>query len=243
MARVAAAELALSEMSGLKRGVLRVQASQTIASYWLPPRIVAFRSAYPQIDVKLSVGNTAQTVKAVIDDTAELGFVEGHVDDPALEQNAIDKDRLVIVVAADHPWARRKSLTAQDIIEGEWVLREPGSGTRSEFETALANRGVSPQALEIALELPTNEAVRSAVVAGAGVTAISELVVEAALRANTLVAMKFELPARPFLIAHHRERHQSEAARAFLGKFGEVQGLIACPGTSRTAPKELSIEQ
>ena len=70
--------------------------------------------------------------------------------------------------------------------------------------------------LRIMLELPTNEAVRAAVEAGAGVTAISELVVEAGLRAGTLVALAFPLPARPFLVLHHRDRYQSKAAQAFL---------------------------
>jgi DNA-binding transcriptional LysR family regulator len=224
LARAAAAELSLSEMSGLKRGTLSVHASQTIASYWLSPRLVAFRRAYPQIEVKLAVGNTAQTAKAIIDGTAELGFVEGRVDDAALQQSTIDQDRLVIVVGASHSWAKKKSLTKQDLLEGDWVLRESGSGTRSEFEAALSKEGTSPDKLKIALELPTNEAVRAAVEAGAGVTAISELVVEAALRAGTLVAMNFQLPARPFLVLHHRDRYQSKAAQAFLeliSKFAE----------------------
>jgi len=216
LARAATAELALSEMSGLKRGTLSVHASQTIASYWLSPRLVAFRSAYPQIEVKLAVGNTAQTAKAVIDGTAELGFVEGRVDDPVLQQGTIDQDQLIIVVGAGHPWAHKRRLTERDLVEGDWVLREPGSGTRSEFEAALSNKGVSPEVLKIVLELPTNEAVRAAVEAGAGVTAISELVVEAALRAGTLVAMAFQLPPRPFLVLRHRERYQSKAAQEFL---------------------------
>jgi len=224
LARAATAELALSEMSGLKRGTLNVHASQTIASYWLSPRLVAFRSAYPQIEVKLAVGNTAQTAEAVINGTAELGFVEGRVEDPALRQNTIDQDRLTIVTGVGHPWAQKKRLTERDIVDGDWVLRELGSGTRSEFEAALSSKGVSPEALKIVLELPTNEAVRAAVEAGAGVTAISELVVEAALRAGTLVALSFQLPARPFLVLHHRDRYQSKAAQEFLKiitKFAE----------------------
>jgi DNA-binding transcriptional LysR family regulator len=231
LARAAAAELALSEMSGLKRGTLSVHASQTIASYWLSPRLVAFRQAYPQIEVKLAVGNTAQTAKAIIDGSAELGFVEGRVDDAALQQSTIDQDRLTIVVSPNHPWAKKKSLTMQDLLGGDWVLRESGSGTRSEFEAALAGEGVTPDKLNIVLELPTNEAVRNAVEAGAGVTAISELVVETALRAGTLVAVTFPLPARPFLVLHHRDRYQSKAAQAFLeliAKFGE-------PRTARSA--------
>jgi len=234
LARAVAAELALSEMSGLKRGTLSVHASQTIASYWLPPRLVAFRRAYPQIEVKLAVGNTAQTAKAVIDGTAELGFVEGRVDDPALQQSTIDHDRLTIVVGAGHPWAGKKRLTERDIPDGDWVLREPGSGTRSEFEAALAAKGIAPDALKIVLELPTNEAVRAAVESGSGVTAMSELVVEAALNAGTLVAMAFKLPERPFLVVRHRERYQSKAAQTFLAMVTK----LAEPRPAHAAPAE-----
>ena len=44
----------------------------------------------------------------------------------------------------------------------QWVLCEPGSGTRSVFEHALAKLGVDPGALRVTLELPSNEAVRAA---------------------------------------------------------------------------------
>lgn len=216
LARAAAAELALSELSGLKRGTLTVQASQTIASYWLPARLVAFRKAYPSIDVNLSIGNTAQVAKAVADGAAELGFVEGRIDDPTLEQRVIDRDRLVIVVAPDHPWAVKRQMSAKELCDGEWVLREAGSGTRSEFEAALGESGIHTDALKTVLELPSNEAVRAAVEAGAGATAISELVVDTGLRAGALKRVDFTLPDRLFHTMRHRERYQSKAGRAFL---------------------------
>ena len=59
LARAEAAELVLSELGGLKRGTLAVQASQTIVSYWLPRHLVAFRRAYPGIEIRLTIGNTA----------------------------------------------------------------------------------------------------------------------------------------------------------------------------------------
>ena len=232
LARAAAAELALSEMSGLKRGTLAVQASQTIASYWLPARLVAFRRAYPQIDVRLSVGNTAQVAKAVADGEAELGFVEGRIDDSVLEQQIVDRDRLTIVVPPGHPWAGKRRLAPEDLCEGEWVLREAGSGTRSEFEAALAGRHLSVDALKVSLELPSNEAVRAAVEAGAGATAISELVVESSLRAGTLKAIDFGLPDRLFHIVRHRERYHSKAGRAFLDLIAS-DGFGSDAGRSR----------
>ena len=60
LATVEAAELALIEFSNLKRGVLSVQASQTIANYWLPRYLAVFRSAYSQIEIRANIGNTAQ---------------------------------------------------------------------------------------------------------------------------------------------------------------------------------------
>ena len=63
LARAAAAELALAELGGLKRGTLSVMASQTIASYWLPRHLVAFRRRHPGIGIRLTVGNTAQVAQ------------------------------------------------------------------------------------------------------------------------------------------------------------------------------------
>ncbi len=98
LARAEAAELTLAELGGLKRGTLAVQASQTIASYWLPRHLVAFRRAFPEIEIRLGVGNTAEAAMAVREGAAELGFVEGAVDDPALSSVTVARDQLELVV-------------------------------------------------------------------------------------------------------------------------------------------------
>src|SRR6202048_736160 len=92
LARAEAAELALSEMGGLKRGTLSVHASQTIAGYWLPRHLVAFRRAHPQIQIRLSIGNTAQVVAAVESRIADLGFVEGTVHNDRLTSATVAHD-------------------------------------------------------------------------------------------------------------------------------------------------------
>ncbi|MEZ5939221.1 MAG: LysR substrate-binding domain-containing protein [Hyphomonadaceae bacterium] len=215
--RAEAAERALIDMSGLKRGSLRIRASQTIASYWLPPRLASFRRAFPQIDLAVSVGNTQQAAQAVSSGAAELAFVEGRIDDPDLELSEVDHDRLIVVVAPGHPWAKKSRLTAKDLAAGEWVLRETGSGTRSEFEAALTAAGVDPQALNVVLELPSNEAVRVAVEGGAGVGALSDLAAAPGLETGALARARFAMSQRTFHALRHRGRYQSRAAQAFLG--------------------------
>jgi DNA-binding transcriptional LysR family regulator len=216
LARAASAELVLSELGALKRGTLLLQASQTIASYWLPRYLVAFRRAYPNIDLRLRIGNTAQVASAVHDGTAELGFVEGLVDNPVLASDQVARDQLVIVVGLDHPWASSCHVTASHLADSEWVLREPGSGTRSIFEAALEGFGIPLNRLKVALELPSNESVRAAVEAGMGATAFSASVAAPSLEAGLLHRVAIDLPERAFWAVRHTERHRSRAANALL---------------------------
>jgi DNA-binding transcriptional LysR family regulator len=216
LARAAAAELALAELGGLTRGTLAVQASQTIAGYWLPPRLVAYHDAHPDIDLELTIGNTAEAVAAVAAGHAELGFVEGPVDHQSLTLSVIARDRMMIVVGRGHPWAGRQRIDPGELTNSPWVLREPGSGTRSAFEAALTDFGIALSALDVAMELPSNEAVRAAVEAGAGATALSELVAMPSLASGRLSPVGFDLPERPFYVLRHSARYHSRAADALL---------------------------
>lgn len=144
LAQVERTELVLSEFGNLDRGTLSVQASQTIAGYWLPRHLVNFRKAHPRIDIKLEIGNTAQVAEAIENGAAELGFVEGNVESVWLMSTPVAQDQLILVVGPEHPWATDGCPKPTDLLESEWVLREPGSGTRSVLERALVQLGVEP---------------------------------------------------------------------------------------------------
>jgi DNA-binding transcriptional LysR family regulator len=214
------AELALAELVGLMRGTLRVMASQTIASYWLPRHLVAFRRAHPGITLSLKIGNTTEVAASVTAGAAEIGFVEGKLESDALNERVLAYDQLIIVVASDHPWADRDALKPDDLLETDWVLREEGSGTRSAFESALVASGLNPAALKVALTLPSNEAVRAAVEAGLGATAVSASVAVPSLEAELLRQVSFPLPQRAFSAVWHPERHRSRAASTLLDMIG-----------------------
>jgi DNA-binding transcriptional LysR family regulator len=220
LARSAAAERTLGDLAGLKRGSLSLYASQTVASYWLPPYIVDFQRRHPEITLRLTLGNTEQVAAATREGAADLGFVEGAVYDPQLSVREVGKDKLIIVVAASHPLAGKRKLKPADLGQANWVLREPGSGTRTEFEAALKGAGLSITDLNVVLELPSNEAIRAAVEAGGCATAISELVADAGLRSGRLISPGFPLPSRAFSVLHHKERYVRETEKAFLKLVG-----------------------
>lgn len=214
--RAEQAERLLSDLAGLRTGQLRLAASQTVASYWLPRRMAAFHAAYPGFDLELTTGNTATIKDLVRDAEVDIGVVEGEVADPSLSVKPIPGDSLALAVAPGHAWAASPPKTAEDLLGVPWVLREPGSGTRAVFEAALADHGLSLDRIDVALELPSNEAVRTAVEAGAGATILSTLVLDVSFDTGRAVRIPFDLSPRQFRVLHHRERRLSLAERRFL---------------------------
>jgi DNA-binding transcriptional LysR family regulator len=220
VSRAKAAEQMLGDFAGLKRGSLAIAASQTVANYWLPPRVQRFKDVHPEIELQISIANTERVAQCVRQGGADLGFAEGEVDDPSLRVRKIEGDLLAVVVGKAHPWARGVRVGLRDSPKTGWVLREPGSGTRSMFEAALGKSGIRLSDLQIALELPSNEAVRTAVETGECATAISDLVVAQSLALGTLYRLNIDLPRRPFCVVQHTERYASHAEKAFLSSLG-----------------------
>jgi DNA-binding transcriptional LysR family regulator len=233
LAEAGRAEALLAALTDAGAGTLRLQASQTISSYWLPRHLAAFRRAHPGVALDLTIGNTAEVAAAILRGGAELGFVEGPVEAPALHQDVIARDQLIVLVAPSHPWA---DATPADLTTSAWVMREPGSGTRAEFEAALGLHGIDPAALTIALELPSNEAVRGAVEAGLGATALSASVAAPSLEAGLLAVVDFPLPARNFSVLHHAARRLSPAAAALRAQL--TRGSVSPPHAPDTPPPD-----
>lgn len=216
LARAAAAELVLADLAGLKRGSLHLAASQTVGNYWLPSFIHTFQSAYPGLSIMLTMGNT-ETVSALVrDGTANLGFVEGQVDEPALSIAAVAEDEMVLIAPVAHPWSGKQAGADIALTSARWVLREFGSGTRSILTEMLRKKGIAMSAVDVGLVLPTNESVLAAVEAGAGVSVMSRLVAASALRAGSLVAVDYPVPRRQFFMLRHKERYVTAAEREFV---------------------------
>ena len=213
LARARGAEQVLRDIAGLALGKLVIAASQTVANYWLPPRLQAFQADHSGIDFSVRIANTERVAADVRDGTADIGLIEGDIDDGALSARRIDGDSLVIVVCERHPYAKRKP-PADWLTQTPWILREPGSGTRGMFELALGKRGLRLSELRVQLELASNEAIRTAVESGLCATAISNLVVERSIAATTLFQVERELAKRSFYMLRHKERHISKAEAA-----------------------------
>ncbi|HEY5226656.1 MAG TPA: LysR family transcriptional regulator [Methylovirgula sp.] len=229
LAQAAAAEALLDELAGLTRGTLLLAASQTVANYWLPPYMHKFLQLYPGINLQLSIGNTEQVATWVNEIAVDIGLVEGEVVNPTLTIDPIAYDDLVLVASSQHPWAERETITPEDLIATPWVLREAGSATRAILESVLARFGLSLADCTISLELPSNEAVLTAVEDGAGATIVSEVAGRARIKAGSLIRRDIGLPTRRFYALRHKERSQTGAQRAFLSLVAQDVNQLKAP--------------
>jgi DNA-binding transcriptional LysR family regulator len=223
-ARAEAAETALTNLGDLSRGRLTIQASQTIASYWLPKRLAAFRRAWPGVALDVAIGNTRQVAEAVAEGLAELGFVEGEVDSSALEVGVVDHDQPAVLVSPDHPWVESQP-TLADLANTPWVVREPGSGTRAVFDGLLGRAGIDLSRVTIAVTLPDNEPTRGAIEAGMGAGVLSRSVAAASLASGALIEVPFDLPPRAYRVLRHKERYRAKAGDAFLAMLKTVDKI------------------
>lgn len=199
-------------------GELRIGASNTVGNYRVGELLGEFVRAHPHVSVRLRVSNTAEIVAAMLDHVLELGCVEGPVAHPSLEVRPWRDDALVVCTSPDHPLARKRRLEPKDFAGARWVLREPGSATRSLSERALS----SLPAGDTVLELDQAEAIKQAVIAGLGIACLPEVAVIDAVAAGRLKVLH-----TPFLDLHrklslllHRQRYRGALIEAFLTSAG-----------------------
>ncbi|MDR4533955.1 LysR family transcriptional regulator [Glutamicibacter sp. PS] len=184
----------LDDISGSGRQLLGIGASQTIAEYLMPRWLAAYRSVKPEVRFDVRIANSSELFDTVLAGSMRLAFVEYRQIPEGLEHRHVGSDRFVLVVSADHPWARRETLvTQQELASTPLVVREPGSGTRHELELLLAGWQVEGEWIEAS----SNAAVKVHTLSGVAPTFISEQAVRSELEAGMLVSVPLRLGLRP----------------------------------------------
>lgn len=166
---------------------LRIAASKTIADHRIPHWLAALRTDHPEVLISLEVENSTQVAALVRDGVADLGFVEGPHPPAGLGSRVLGADDLVVVVAPEHPWARRTTPVALAELAGTALLwREPGSGTRDTVWDLLSTAATPAGP---AAELGSAAAIVAAARAGMAPAVLSRLIAAPDLATGALVAV------------------------------------------------------
>lgn len=195
--------------------VLRVGATLTIGNYVTVPLLARYLREQEGARVTLEVANTAEIARRVANFELDVGLVEGELSAADLDVTPWRDDDLVVFCAKDHPFAKKRALTDEDLRRVDWIVRERGSGTQETFERAM--HGILPD-LRIALELQHIAAIKSAVEAGLGFGCVSRIALEDAFGAGTLVPCRVPHRdfGRKFYFVLHTNKHRGSRLEAFL---------------------------
>ncbi|WP_411348033.1 LysR substrate-binding domain-containing protein [Paenibacillus sp. WLX2291] len=167
-------------------GSLHIGASFTIGEYVLPRMLATFAMKYPQADIELTIGNTAEIIQAVQHQRLDLGLVEGEVWLSSLHIRPYAKDEMIIIAAANHPLAALRVVDTTNLNNQVWVLREPGSGTRAFSDRLLDTTGCTPKKTYV---FNSSQGVKEAVLAGLGISMLSRCIVQKELEQGELVEL------------------------------------------------------
>lgn len=164
---------------------LRIAASKTIADHRIPHWLAALRAEHPEVVIALEVENSTQVAALVRDGGADLGFVEGPHPPAGLGSRVLGTDDLVVVVAPEHPWARRATPVTLGELAGTALLwREPGSGTRDTVWDLLSTAGAPAGP---AAELGSAAAIVAAARTGMAPAVLSKLIAAPDLASGALI--------------------------------------------------------
>src|SRR5439155_18983848 len=184
------ARLADSE-TGELRGVLRLGAATGPGGSVVPVLLCAFQRANPDLSVSLAIHDTQRVIELVADREFELGIVGAQRRHRGVTFEPLFSDEVILVTPPDHRFAGRT--VSLDELTGEpLIMMQEGAGVRQVIDDELRAAGIRLRDLDVRLELGLQESVRSAVLAGYGVTFISRSAVEADVGAGTIAIARVD---------------------------------------------------
>ena len=225
----------MEELGGAKRGTVKVAASTTAGIYVVPPALGVFHRANPQIKLTLDVVNRITAQERLLNDEVDLA-VMGLIEHPQdLEVEAFAPNELVVIAAPDHSLTRRRQIPLEALAGETLLLREQGSGTRTDVEAMLAQRGIT---VSVMMELRSSGAIKQAVAAGLGVAVMPLGALELELltqRVAVLDVVGFPV-MRSWSLARRPGRRLSAAAEALWRFLLAYRGEVVSDFPQKTGP-------
>jgi DNA-binding transcriptional LysR family regulator len=213
MKTLADAEDALAALKGLRDGRISIAVVST-AKYFAPKLLALFARKRPGVELRLLVNNRDAVAQHLAGNEVDLAIMGTPPRGLGLSAIPFARHPLVIVAHPEHPLARRRRVPVAELEEETFLVREPGSGTLAAMERFLRAAQVRPAATT---EIPSNETIKQAVMAGMGIAFISQHAIGLELAAGQLAILPVEgLPVmRDWNVVHRAEKVLSPAVAAF----------------------------
>jgi LysR family transcriptional regulator, transcriptional activator of the cysJI operon len=205
----------IEDIKGGNSGNLKISASLTMGTYYIPNIISVFKKNNPHIEIQMSVGNSGFVIDSILSFKTDLGFLAYRVFNEKLVIKPFMEEELVMIAAPHHPLVSQKNVDLRILNGQSFIMREKGSATREEIEAKFKSENIE---IKVVMELGSTEAIKYTVEAGLGISIVPAEVVRREVEANLLKVIRFSDKkfTRKFYIAYHKDKHLSHIINHFL---------------------------
>jgi LysR family transcriptional regulator, low CO2-responsive transcriptional regulator len=200
-------------LKGLRGGRITIAVVST-AKYFAPKLLALFAGRHPEVEIRLSVNNREAVVEQLTANAIDLAIMGTAPRSLQATAAPFASHPLVVVASPGHPLARRRRIPLKTLESETFLVREPGSGTRSAMERFFGSHGLH---IKVGMEMESNETIKQAVMAGMGIAFISQHTIGLEVATGQLQVLRVEgLPVmRQWNVVHRQEKRLSPAAQAF----------------------------
>jgi DNA-binding transcriptional LysR family regulator len=207
------AEDTLDGLKGLRRGRINLAVVST-AKYFVPQLLALFGKDFPELEIRLAVNNRNSVIEQLVANEVDLAIMGRSPQSLDTVAEPFAQNPHVIIAAPDHPLAARHSIPVAVVARENFIVREPGSGTRLAMQQFFEELQLH---FTVGMEMASNETIKQAVMAGMGLSFISRHTIELELQTNRLVVLDvLGMPViRQWHVAHLAKKRLSPTASAF----------------------------
>ena len=218
-------ESAVENTRGMKYGHIKISAIPTLVSYYLPSIIERFRNTYSNIEIQLMGDFQENVIGNIISFKADLGFIGKAISHESISIKRLWDEELVVIVPPSHPFAKKKEIHLDQLKDQPFILCEKGSGTRQIIDNLVKRKRIF---LNAVMEIGDNEAQKSVVAAGLGISIISSHVARRDVEEGRLKVLRVidEKLYRTFFAIHHKNKYITNTIRNFFSAVAEFPSII-----------------
>ena len=231
-------EDSIKSIQGLKAGTLRLGVVST-GKYFAPRLMAAFSKNFPDIEMKLHIGNRAEIVEKLKNHEVDIVLMGRPPRDFEVRSQVFGDHPLVFIAPAGHPLAAKHDISKEQIANESFLIRERGSGTRTSLEIFISE---VPGRLEhLGAEMGSNETIKQSVIAGLGIAFISAHTIEQELELKRLVILDVvDTPIRRQWFSVSRTDRSTTPSMVAFEKFLRKMGSSHLPLVNKIYPAKLN---
>jgi len=157
-------------------GELLIGCSTSAGKYLMPALLSMFQLGYPAVHPRVKIMGREGVHERLLNQILPFGVSSKQFDHRDLECIPLFEDRIFLIVPVNHPWAEYGQALPDDLLDQRVIMREEVSGTCETVMQGLKSYGITPDMLNVTMELGNPEAIEMAVERGVGIAFVSEMV-------------------------------------------------------------------